>query len=91
MISICGGAPLLTEKRPENWLDIGYRIFVPFTFKWREKIGKFECNCKVVEEWYQPWYGFTWFHEKDCALMKQVRFNETRFGWKDVGIIAQSE
>lgn len=90
MVIICGGAPPLGTLKT-NDIDSPYRILVPYKFKWREKVGKFTCDCTMCEEWYQPWYGVTWLHNKDCALMKQVRPMETRFGFIDVGVIAQTE
>lgn len=72
-------------------IDASYRILVPYPFSWREHLGKFTCDCVMVEEWYQPWYGVTWSHSQDCILVKNKRCNETRFGWMDIGVIAQTE
>lgn len=45
----------------------------PYFFKWREKIGKIECDCKEVLETYMPYYGCTWYHSQECALIKQLK------------------
>ena len=71
--AICGGIAKLTKRKPKNWFDDGYTIFVKYPFKWRVKIGKVECNCKKVEEHYQPYYGRSWFHTEDCLLMQLVK------------------
>lgn len=78
------------KRKPKNW------IVVPFTFKWRHKIGKVECDCKFCEEHYQPWYGVSWFHSKDCALMKYIDSrpqicNLNQYYGQDLSLIAQTE
>lgn len=57
--------------RPRDWIDRDYKAIVPFTFKWRAKVGKAECDCSEVIEAYQPWYGFSYYHLDDCAIMKR--------------------
>ncbi len=69
---LSGNFAPLTTRRPKNWVHKGYKITVPFTFKWRHKIGKVECNCTTCQEHYQPWYGTSWYHSADCALMKHL-------------------
>jgi len=72
MNAICGGKALLKNRKPKNWIDVGYTIKVPFEFKWRGKLGKVKCDCTEVTENYQPWYGFTWYHSDECAMMKHL-------------------
>lgn len=72
-IAICGGTPALSKKRPENWIDTGYTIVKPFDFKWRAKLGRATCDCKEIIESYQPYYGFTWRHSKECAIIKHIK------------------
>lgn len=95
-IHIIGNFNPLTKKRPRGWINKGYKIIVPFDFKWRHKIGKVECDCKVCEEHYQPWYGVSWFHSKDCSLMKYIDSrpqicNLMQYYGKDLSLIAQTE
>jgi hypothetical protein len=72
----------------------GYETMIPFDFKWREKIGKVECDCKEVREIYAPYYGWTWEHSDDCALIKQLE-KKPQLGnlwcYQSLPIIAQSE
>lgn len=55
---------------PGDWMDHDWKAIVPFDFEWRDKLGKVECDCKEVEIHHMPYYGFTWYHMKDCAIMK---------------------
>ena len=71
-IVICGNFSKLSTKKPKNWWNKDWKILRPYFFKWREKIGKVECDCKEVEEHYQPYYGSTFFHSEECALIKQL-------------------
>lgn len=70
MSAICGGREPLTKERPKDWIDTGYTILKPYDMKWRHKLGKVECDCKQMIENYQPYYGFTWYHLEDCAMLK---------------------
>ena len=72
-IVLCGNFAKVTRQKPKNWINNSYKIIVPYKFKWREKIGKVKCTCKNVEEHYQPWYGVTWYHSNDCALMQRIK------------------
>lgn len=72
MIYIIGNFNKLSKKKPKNWEKTGYKIIIPFPFKWRHKIGKVKCDCKFCEEHFKPWYGLSWFHSKDCALMRYI-------------------
>ena len=72
-ISICGNFVKPTKRKPKNWVERGYKMLVKYPFKWRRKLGKVECDCAEVEEHYQPYYGFSWYHGKDCAMMKHLR------------------
>ncbi len=69
---ISGNFNKITKRKPKNWVERGYKIIVPYGFKWRDRIGKVECDCSVCEEHYQAYYGVDWFHSKDCALMKYI-------------------
>ncbi len=93
---ISGNFNKLSKRKPKNWVDNGYKIIVRFDFKWRHKIGKVECDCKVCEEHYQPWYGTSWFHSKDCTLMKYIDSrpqicNLIQYCGQDLSLIAQTE
>lgn len=93
---ISGNFRKLTKRKPKNWINVGYKIIVPFDFKWRHKVGKVECTCKECEEHYQPWYGTSWFHSKDCELIKHIEkrpqiLNLNQYWDWDYQMIAQTE
>lgn len=69
---VLGNFNKLSKRKPKNWIETGYKIIVPYKFKWREKIGGVECDCKFCEEHFMPYYGTTWYHTNDCALMKLI-------------------
>lgn len=71
-IIICGNFSELTRQKPENH-DKAYKCIIPYPFKWRVKIGKIKCNCKEVEEHFQPWYGFDWYHMDNCSIIKHIK------------------
>ena len=72
-IHLNGNFARLGRRRPKNWIDRDYKILVKYPFKWREKIGKTECTCAEVEEHHQPYYGTSWFHTANCALMQRLK------------------
>lgn len=89
---VCGSYPKLTKRKPKNWFDKGYRIRIPYPFKWREKLGKVECDCATVIETYRIWYGFDITHDENCAIEKHVRRYPGILNFIDYsGIIASSE
>jgi len=95
-IVLCGNFNKLSRKKPKNWIDRGYKIIVPYKFKWRAKIGKVRCTCKEVEEHYQPYYGVNWYHTKDCAMMQYIQkkpqiLNLWQFSEIDLTLIASTE
>ena len=69
---VIGNFNKLLRKKPKGWIENGYKIIVPFDFKWRERIGKVECDCKEVEEHFMPWYGTSWYHSPECAILKHL-------------------
>lgn len=71
--SICGNYARSTKRRPKNWIECGYKIVVPYRFKWRAKLGKATCTCTTVREHYQPYYGTTWYHADDCAIIRHLK------------------
>jgi hypothetical protein len=70
--AICGNFAKLSKKKPTGY-DKAYKCIVPYSFKWRTKVGKVECTCKEVEEHYAPYYGFTWYHTEGCAILKHIK------------------
>ena len=56
--------------KPKDWFDRDWKAIIPYPFKWRAKLGKVECDCVEVVQAYQPWYGSTWYHSDECAIMK---------------------
>lgn len=93
---ISGNFVQQTIRKPKNWIDRGYKITVPYPFKWREKIGKVKCDCKMCEEHYAPYYGISWHHSKECALIKHINkrpqiLNLNQYYGRDMSVIAQTE
>lgn len=93
---IIGNFNKLNRKKPRGWFEHGYKIIVPFDFKWREKIGKVECTCTECEEHFMPWYGTSWYHSQECALMKYIEsrpqiLNLWQFQDRDMRLIASTE
>lgn len=62
--------------RPKDWFDRDYKAIIPWDnmFKdWkRPTLGKATCNCKEVIECHQPYYGRTWYHADECAIVKHM-------------------
>ena len=71
-ITITGNFAKISKKKPRGF-DKDYKVIVPFDFKWRKKIGKVTCDCKEVLECYMPYYGFTWYHSEECALIRLLK------------------
>lgn len=69
---IIGNFNKITRRKPKNWIENGYKIIVPYRFKWRDKFRKVECDCKVCEEHFMPYYGTTWYHSNDCTMIKEI-------------------
>lgn len=94
MSAICGGRHQITKRKPKNWFDNGYCMIVPYRFKNRITLGKATCDCKEIIEDFQPWYGYTWSHNKDCAIEKHIKKYpgiQNFFSDTDLSIIAQSD
>lgn len=72
-VVVCGNFNGYTKRRPKNWIEQGYKMIVPFRFKWRAKVGRVECNCIEVKEHFQPWYGTTWIHSDACAIRAHLK------------------
>ena len=70
MSAICGGRETVTKEKPKDWINTGYTVVVPYKFNWRDKVGKIKCDCQEMLENYQPWYGFTYYHQDECAMLK---------------------
>lgn len=95
-IHISGNFNKLSMRKPKNWIERGYKILVPYRFRWREKIGKVECDCKECEEHYQAYYGISWYHSKDCAMMKYVDahpqiLNLNQYRFREIRLIASTD
>jgi hypothetical protein len=93
---ISGNFNPVTKRKPKNWIERGYKIIVPYWFKWRDKIGSIECDCKVCEEHFMPWHGWTWIHSKECALMKYIERrpqiqNLWQYAGRDLTVITQTD
>lgn len=95
MINICGGSNHLKITEKPDY-ESGYKMIVPYKFKDRHKIGKVECDCNKMLEIYQPFYGFSWYHMEECALLKHLEkhpqiANLIQFWDHSFKLIAQSE
>lgn len=93
---ISGNFNKLTKRKPRNWIDKGYRIIVPYKFKWRDKIGNTECDCKEIEEHFEAYYGASWYHNDECALIKKINArpqicNLQQYYGVDMRLIATTE
>jgi len=67
-----GNFAKLTQDKPKNF-DEAYKCIIKYPFKWRAKLGKVECTCVVCQENFQPYYGWTWLHNKDCAIVRHIK------------------
>lgn len=95
-IHLSGNFCKLAKRKPKNWINKGYKIIVPFKFNWRHKIGKVECDCQYCEEHFEPWYGISWYHSKECALIKYINkrpqiCNLNQYYGRDLSLIAQTD
>jgi len=95
-VHISGNFTPLTKLKPKNWIETGYKIIVPYKFKWRHKIGKVECDCKTCEEHFQPYYGIDFFHAKGCAyveiFMKRPQLlNLIQYSQMDIRLITSTD
>lgn len=73
-ISICGNFAELQDSKPEPFdYDHTAKWLEPYSFDWREVLGKTICNCKMVEVHYAPYFGFDYFHNQNCNLMRKLR------------------
>lgn len=90
--TICGNFAKLSKKKPKNY-DEDYKCIVEYPFKWRTKLGKVECTCKICEEHFQPYYGWIWYHSEDCAIMEHVKkFPQIKnLITRDISIITYSD
>lgn len=52
-------------KSDAKWLE-------PYSMEWRETMGNAICSCTKVEVHFQPYYGFDYYHQKTCSLMRKL-------------------
>lgn len=93
---VLGNFAKITKRKPKNWVDKDYKVIVPYDFKWRHKIGKVECDCKTCIEHYMPYYGCSWYHMDDCAILKHLEkhpgiYNLSQYYDWDFKLIASTE
>lgn len=78
---------------PGDWFERDFKAIVPYDFEWRATLGKVECDCKEMIASYMPYYGFTWLHMPECAILKH--YNKypqmANLGIYYPDVIAQSE
>lgn len=71
--AICGNFASLQNTKPEPFdYDHTAKWIEPYSFEWRETLGKTICNCKNVEVNYAPYYGFDYFHMNGCNLIRKL-------------------
>lgn len=71
--AICGNFAELQDTKPEPFdYDKTARWVEPYSFEWRETLGKTICNCKTVRVSYAPYYGHDYFHNDNCNLMRKL-------------------
>lgn len=95
-IHIIGNFNKLTKKKPRGWRNQGYKITIPYKFKWRHKIGKIKCDCKLCEEHYKPWYGWRFYHNKGCAYVEVFNkrpqlLNLLQYSGREINLIAVTD
>lgn len=74
--AICGNFAELEQAKPEPFdYDKTSKWVEPYSFEWRETLGKTICNCKTVEVHYAPYYGYDFFHRDTCNLMRKLNDN----------------
>ncbi len=72
-IVICGNFADVEKTRPKDWAERDSAWIEPFNMKWRDKLGKVDCDCRDLEWRYQPYYGFSVYHMPDCAIGKHLK------------------
>lgn len=84
-----------TEDGLPDWDDAwerDWKAIIPFPFKWRDKLGKVECDCTECVIAHMPYYGYSWYHMDDCAMHKHfARYPQMANLGYSVGAIAHSE
>lgn len=83
--------------RPKDWIDRDYKAIVEWDSQFKDwerpTLGKATCDCKEVLECYQPYYGFTWYHSDDCAIVKHLEKYPQIYNlvwWYDPKVIAMA-
>lgn len=72
-IIICGNFAKLQDKKPEPFnYDESSKWIEKYSFDWRETLGDAICNCAIIEVNYAPYYGFDYFHNDSCNLMRKL-------------------
>lgn len=68
-------AEVLPEKPKDFNYETDAKWLEPYPEEWKERvrIGSVICTCKTVEVHYAPYYGFDFYHQDSCNLMRQVK------------------
>ena len=72
---ICGNFAKLLKEKPKDfdYMEDSGKWLEPYPKELeRIRIGKSTCDCVEIETHYAPYYGFTWYHNKECAIIKRV-------------------
>lgn len=72
-ITVCGNFAEVQDSKPEPFdYDHTCKWYDDYPFDWRETLGKTVCNCKKVLVHYAPYYGYDYFHQDTCNLMRKL-------------------
>lgn len=92
-VVVCGNfAKAKRYKKTPSYLH-EFKAIIPYPFKWRDKIGKVNCDCVEVVHAYQPYYGSSWYHEDRCAMMQHYKKypQMQNLGFSCSSLIAQTD
>lgn len=72
---MCGNFAERTDKKPKDFdYQSDGKWYEPYPKELeRITIGRTTCDCTRIKTDYAPWYGFTWSHSDECALIKRVK------------------
>lgn len=72
-MAICGNfAEVLPAKPKDMDYDRSYKWIEPYSFEWRETLGTAVCSCKTVKVYYAPYYGYDYYHNENCNLLRKL-------------------
>ena len=72
-ITMCGNFAEREDTKPKDYYDRTAKWWEDYPLEWREKIGNVICNCQKIKVDYAPYYGFDYYHDDKCNLMKAIK------------------